>query len=300
MWAYNDYLATAKTALTGPKDGAVVSIDPVSGRAELVTLSWGAMGTGTGLVDAYQLRIAQAGTNFAAYQTFVCATTGAAAGTRSNTLDPGAPSITVELNTGVWPIALNGGTAYEWKVRALEQVSGDDLLNHFSAAGTFSVAASTGVLRPEYGGPILQAPTPGAMAVSLYPGFSWAPVPDAVKYEFELSTSAATTARGYFIDALKGLTGDNALVTAGWQCDVALDYDTSYFWHVKGIAADGAESIWGTAQFTTIAEAAVPAPPAPPVELPAPVTPAWIWAIVAIGAVLVIVVIVLIVVTRRP
>ena len=301
MWAYDDYLATAKTALTGPADGTVVSVDPVSGRAMLVTLSWDAMGTGTGLANVYHILLAEAGTGFTAPQSaFLEGTANNIMAVSFGGLDPTSPSITVEATTGVWNIALNGGTAYEWMVRAFDEVSLDSVRSGWSAVGTFSVAASTGVLQPEYAGPILQAPTPGAQAVSITPGFSWAPIPDAVKYEFELSISAETTARGYFIDALVGLTGENALVTPGWQCDVALDYDTSYFWHVKSIAADGAESIWGTAQFTTIAEAAVPVPPAPPVELPAPVTPAWIWAIVAIGAVLVIVVIVLIVVTRRP
>ena len=122
-----------------------------------------------------------------------------------------------------------------------------------------------------YASPILQAPIPGAVGVSLTPSFSWASITDAVKYEFELSTSPATTAGSYFVDALVGLTGDNALVTLGWQCDITLDYDTSYFWHVKAITAGGGESVWGTAQFTTIAEAAVPPSPTPtPTPSPTP------------------------------
>ena len=302
--AYDDYLATAVPALTGPADGTVVSVDPVSGYAREVQLSWNVdsdSNAGNGLVNAYQIQIAVAGTDFAAPQSFnfeAVAATHVAGSTGG--LNGTAPEVTVCRATGIWVTDLHGGTAYEWRTRARGEVAGDAIRSGWSEAGTFSVEASTGVLQPEYAGPVLQAPTPGAMGVSLTPGFSWAPVSNAVSYEFELSDSAATTAGGYFIDALVGKTGDNALVTAGWQCDVALEYGTSYFWHVKAITAGGGESVWGTAQFTTIDEAAVPVPPAPPVELPAPVTPAWIWAIVAIGAVLVIVVIVLIVVTRKP
>ena len=299
MDAYSDYLATTAPVLTGPKDGVTIAIDPVTGRGEDIIFAWDAMGTGTGLVNNYNLLIWEKAKGITAAGIY------SAAAAATNMGFPEGPQVAASLlwdapAAAAQPFIPLGGVEYEWVVRAFQEVSGDTIVSPLSDVSSFKVEVSTGIITPEYEGPILQAPIPGGVAIALTPGFSWVPIPDTAKYEFELSTSAATTARGYFIDALVGKTGDNALATAGWQCDVVLDYDTSYFWHVKAINADGGESVWGTAQFTTISEAAVPVPPAPPVELPAPVTPAWIWAIVAIGAVLVIVVIVLIVVTRRP
>jgi len=290
LWAYNDYLATTTPAVSAP---AMVSVDPVTGRANIVELSWPAMGTGTGLVNAVDVLIWPKAKSIAA----------ASADFGNGIILPTAPSVSIvrTVDAGVNDVGydLIAGTEYNLWLRANNMVSGDAVVSPWYKTVSFKVEAGVPVQAP-YAGPMLQAPVPGGQGVSLRPGFSWAPITNAVKYEFELSKDAGTTARGYFVDALVGLTGDNALAAAGWQCDVDLEYDTSYFWHVKAITADGGETVWGTAQFTTIAEAAVPVPPAPPVELPAPITPAWIWAIVAIGAVLVIVVIVLIFVTRKP
>ena len=293
LYGYDDYMATTKTTITAPKGGAIIDVDPVTGRGKTTIFSWEKMGSSTGLADIFHVLIWPKALGSSSATVYVT----------PSVFDKEAPYCAsanfLDLALNAQAFTPTAGTEYEWFVRAADELNDEALVSPFSDKSTFTVAAGTGIIRPEYEGPILQAPQPGGVGVSLTPGFAWVPVPGAVSYEFELSTSAETTARGYFIDALVGLTGDNALVSAGWQCDVALDYGTSYFWHIKAITASG-ESIWGTAQFTTLAEAEVPAPPAPPVELPAPVTPAWIWAIVVIGAVLVIVVIVLIVVTRKP
>jgi len=310
---YTDTLATVVPVLTAPAAGTTIAIDPVSGRAELITLSWNAMGAGNGLVSDYEIDIANAGTSFAALVATTRYVPGGGVAPVLNGLDPTAPQLTVGA-TGVWGANLAGGKSYEWRVRARNEISGDAIRSGRSATGSFAIEASSGAISPEYSGPILQAPTPGAIGASLSPGFAWAPTSGAVKYEFELSKSAATTARGYFIDALVGLTGTNALVTPGWQCDKTLDYNTSYFWHVKGITATGTETIWGTAQFTTITAGVFTCPLdgltfATQAELEAhnavahapviPQTPAYIWAVVIIGAILVIVVIALIFTTRR-
>lgn len=99
----------------------------------------------------------------------------------------------------------------------------------------------------------LLSPIHGATDVSLRPSFAWEPVLGAEKYEFELSTSVDTTVRGYFVDALVGKTGHEALVTTVWQCDIDLDYDIDYYWHVKAITATG-ETPWSTGTFRTMKE----------------------------------------------
>jgi hypothetical protein len=310
LWAYNDALATAKTTITSPVSGTKVPVDPVTGRAQTLMVSWNAMGTSTGLVNNYLLGIFEKAQGVPG----------------ASFIGTGAMPLPTAPRMSIYPLGVAlfvapdinytflAGVEYGIIIRAADEVSGDTIVSPWSDPVYFTIEAATGVITAPYGGPILQAPTPGAMGVSLTPGFAWAPVTGAVKYEFELSKSAATTARGYFIDALVGLTGTNALVTPGWQCDITLDYGTSYFWHVKGITADGAESIWGTAQFTTPAAGVFTCPLdgltfATQAELEAhnaaahapviPQTPAYIWAVVIIGAILVIVVIALIFTTRR-
>jgi len=164
-----------------------------------------------------------------------------------------------------------------------------------------------------YPSPELLAPSPGATGVALRPGFSWGGFYGATSYEFELATNPGITAGGYFVDAVVGLTGTNALTTTAWQCDKDLEYATNYFWHVKAITASGATP-WSTGTFTTMKAAVFTCPIcgltfATEAELEAhnatahapviPQTPAYIWAVVIIGAILVIVVIALIFTTRR-
>jgi len=119
-------------------------------------------------------------------------------------------------------------------------------------------------------------------------------------------------------------TGADALpATTVYQTVTKLDYNTTYYWRVRGIGAS-TETDWSPVTgFTTMAEPVAPAPPVvietvpPPVieippaqpppqinippapEQPAPIAPAYIWAVIVIGAILVIAVIVLIVRTRR-
>jgi hypothetical protein len=312
LWAYGDSMATAKTKLNTPAGGAKIAVDPVSGRAEVLMVSWDAMGSGTGLANTYTFGIFEKAQGVPG----------------ASFIGVGPMPIPTAPRCSIWPSGPSGGPAvtapdfvytflagveYGIIIRAADEVSADTIVSPWSDPVYFTIEATTGIITAPYAGPQLQAPTPGAMGVSLTPGFAWAPVSGAVSYEFELSKSPATTARGYFIDALVGLTGTNALVTPGWQCNKTLSYSTSYFWHVKGINATGGESIWGTAQFTTIPAGVFTCPLdgltfATQAELQAhnaaahapviPQTPAYIWAVVIIGALLVIVVIVLIVKTR--
>jgi hypothetical protein len=108
--------------------------------------------------------------------------------------------------------------------------------------------------------------------------FTWNSVSGAT-YDFSLKDAAGTT--------VKSETG----LTSASYGPVDLSYDTSYTWQVtaKKDGAVVAES--DVATFRTVAEFPPPSPAAG--------TPAWVWAVIAIGAVLVIVVVVLIFRTRR-
>ena len=58
--AYNDFYATAKTTINSPASGAVIAVDPVTGRANSLQFSWSAVGTGTGLGTNYLFAIFEA------------------------------------------------------------------------------------------------------------------------------------------------------------------------------------------------------------------------------------------------
>ena len=149
--------------------------------------------------------------------------------------------------------------------------------------------------------PALEAPEAGGTDIALSPTFEWSGIEWAETYEFELGLDPATTAGGYFAEPLVALVGTNALVSTAWKCDIALDYEGRYYWHVKAIGVD-TDTPWSdVGTFVTMSKAPVPVEPVEPIVIPPvqPITPAWIWAIVIIGAVLVIAVIVLIVTTRR-
>ena len=146
--------------------------------------------------------------------------------------------------------------------------------------------------------------------------FTWSSVTDAVDYFLRVSENA---------DLSKPFIAEVCAGTA-YTLTEALTDGTPYYWQVTARDADGdtkAESDVSTFIAKEAVEAVVPevtveveapaapevtvevaAPPAPEVTVEAPaaeaaVTPAYIWAIIAIGAVLVIAVIVLIVRTRR-
>jgi len=172
--------------------------------------------------------------------------------------------------------------------------------------------------------PVIVAPESGDDTVSLTPTFAWDAVDDADGYYFQMADNAN------FVAPLVKLDGDyGRLIVTAYAYVTELPYSTPYYWRVKAVsgteeAGDLVDSDWVSAVFVTLAEPEEPAPPVviepyePPiieVQIPptpviepivevitppaTPITPAWIYAIIAVGAVLVIAVIVLIVRTRR-
>ena len=263
VWTYEDTLAVS-VVLLSPADKAT------SGRTGTASLGWTAL-TGA---DKYE---------------FLCNTRADFYGVAQTVTSPAS------VNAGSVS-GLSGGATYYWKVRVL---AGNPIKSRWSTVWSFTTGMVEAQWNP-FTGPVSAAPAPGATGVPLRPTFAWNASDFATAYELELSKAPGTTAGGFFVDALIGLTGTNALVNTSWQCDRDLDYSTTYYWHVRSINATS-QSQWATGVFTTMEK---PVPPAPPVQVnipatPAPITPAWIWAIVIIGAILVIAVIVLIVTTRR-
>ena len=224
----------------------------------------------------------------------------------------GATTVVVAFATAlnIVPGTLVAGADYHWRVCVR---NGAPALSGWSDTWTFTTAMGAGQWTPG-AVPAGTGPAAGATDQPLKPAFQWNPsVAGTTGYEFEVSTSSATDADGYFASTVVSKVGASALTTTVYTCDVALSYSTAYVWHVRAITATGASN-WFTATFSTMAEpveAPAPTPPVvveenPPaqitVEVPpaeAAPTPGYIWAIIGIGAVLVVVVLVLVWSTRR-
>jgi hypothetical protein len=222
---------------------------------------------------------------------------------------------------------LEDNTTYEWKVRAVEPYT-----SRWSSVWDFTTMEF--IATPEN-----QVPVNGMQDAPILPSFVWSKVPNAISYEFELSTDPAFGST---------IVSKTTTITA-YTCTIELAYDTNHYWRVRAVSATGTKSEWCFSNFHTMLEPTEPitiepaptptiilptptvevppvvtVPPAPTptitvsppdvtvsippstvttiqttLEIPKEVTPAYIWAIVAIGALLTIAVIVLIIRTRR-
>jgi hypothetical protein len=279
IWSYEDTLLVGP-ALLAPANGSS------TGRTDTVTLTWEALDG----ANKYFVWIAED-------LGFVTGFKGT--GMASNSYS----STTTKTVSG-----LEDGKQYYWKICSADtqEVTGRGL-SPWSEIWSFTTGMGGAEWNPfmtsaMYPGNV--APIPGAQGTVLKPGFQWEAADWAVSYAFVLADNPD------FVSPLVNKTGANALKTTAYACEVELTYSTTYYWKVAAIGTN-TQSLWGVGIFTTMAEPVAPtppvvvAPPTPPVTLPAPtpapapITPAFIWVIIAIGAILVIALIILIVRTRR-
>jgi len=187
------------------------------------------------------------------------------------------------------PAQLASGTSYYWRVRAIQPV--ESLWSEIrSFASPLGIEEWSPLVAPDG-----VSPLPGANNVPIRPAFTWEPADGATGYEFVLAKDSG------FTGVVVALTGADALTSAAWNCDIDLEYSTSYFWKVRAISIDS-YSEWGNNAFTTEAAPSeiVPSPSTPLVIEPAPKVPAYVIGIaIGVGAILVIALLVFILRTRR-
>jgi photosystem II stability/assembly factor-like uncharacterized protein len=142
--------------------------------------------------------------------------------------------------------ALEPATTYHWRVRA-----GSPTLSPWSEKRSFTTVMDTEpiTLRPE-------SPVPGAIDVPVKPVFQWTAVVGAEAYELLVATDAGME------NPVIARTDENAVIGNVWQCDVTLDYATTYYWKVRAVSSV-TSSAWSTMGIFTTEEA----PPGP--ETPA-------------------------------
>jgi photosystem II stability/assembly factor-like uncharacterized protein len=296
LFAYNDFMATAATAINTPASGDSIEIDPVTGRAMPVQFTWDALGTGTGLATNYMFAIYE---KSAGLPGAILIPTGAmpVPSVPTNIIYPtGITSAAPDINYD-----LIGGTEYGIQIMAIAEVSGDALSSQWCDPLFISIEPSTGIVSPTHAGPELTSPAAGDQNVDPGCGFSWNPMPGVNEYEIIIATDGALT------NAVAGTPA--TVTTTSYQAE--LEYSTDYYYAVR--ATSPTSSVQTVAAFRTMDE---------PVEkytceycgltfdtraeleahiaaAHAPTTPLYIWIVIAIGAILVIAVIWLIFTTRR-
>ncbi len=131
--------------------------------------------------------------------------------------------------------ALEPATTYYWRVRA-----STPLLSPWSEKRSFTTSLDTVVndLKPE-------SPAAGATGVPVKPAFQWTAITGASAYELMVAIDAD------FSNPTVNRTGQYAVPTNAWQCDIYLEYQTTYYWKVR--ASNGStHSAWSaTGVFTT-------------------------------------------------
>jgi photosystem II stability/assembly factor-like uncharacterized protein len=126
-------------------------------------------------------------------------------------------------------------TKYYWRVRVTEPV-----FSPWSAKWSFTTRLGSGVVAPE-----LVSPEAGAGRVTLKPILQWSAIDGADRYELLVSTEVS------FASPVIIKTGDYALPSTAWLCDITLDYNATYYWKVRAIGS-GTSSAWSAVgAFTT-------------------------------------------------
>jgi hypothetical protein len=148
--------------------------------------------------------------------------------------------------------ALEPATTYHWRVRVSSPA-----LSPWSERRSFTTIMDTEAvtLRPE-------SPAVGATGVTVKPVFQWTAVIGAQAYELLVATDAVMNGPVIARD------GEYAIAGNVWQCDVSLDYATTYYWKVRAVNAS-TSSAWSTTGIFTTEEAPV-ATPAPALDHEAP------------------------------
>jgi len=197
-------------------------------------------------------------------------------------------------------ISLDYDTTYYWKIRA----GGAD---SWSAIGAFTTVSPPPLPLPPSPLPLPLPPSPtlpslvpvlplraaeivtpktGATGIAIKPIFQWSSVDGAEKYELLVSPDVS------FSNPAIVRIGGYALPAAAWQSEIALHYDTTYYWKVRAIGINNSGD-WGTVGiFTTESLPPLPLSPPPPAE--ATTLPSWvlylgIGLLVVIGLLLVII-----------
>jgi len=195
---------------------------------------------------------------------------------------------------------LEPATTYYWRVRATEP-----MLSPWSDKWSFTTSLGTETIAPE-----LLYPEPGACEIPLKPVFQWNSIAGADSYELIVSADASLSNPSILKE------GTYALPSTAWECNINLNYNTTYFWKVRATNGDTYSDWSAVGAFTTesspeetLAPAPTippsPTPPSPPPPAsPQSTTPDWIkyliGALILTIILMLVTMVVLVILVKRP
>ena len=211
-------------------------------------------------------------------------------------------------SSSVRPTGLEPAATYYWRVRTSKP-----FLSRWSDTRSFNTVLGGSNVTPS-----LSIPEAGAKT-TIKPIFQWSTIASADKYDLLVAKDAT------FSNIVIDKTGDNALPSNAWECDITLENDTTYYWKVKA-RSDKSFGAWSAVSAfitesapltTTSTEKPLPIEPTPqqiqpvstsPTQLPTTqqsVTvniniPSWvIYGGITLLAIIVVTLVVLVVITVR-
>ena len=174
-------------------------------------------------------------------------------------------------SSSVHLVDLEPFTTYYWRARAIEPT-----LSPWSEKWSFSTPMGT-----EAPAPRLESPTAGASGVPLEPIFQWSAIAGAEGYELMVSAIAS------FDNPTVMKTDGYALPSTAWQCNISLNYDTTYFWKVRAVSADSCSAWSAVSAFTTEPEPS--SPTGTVAEVSEPEDPEWLDWLMPMGGIVLLV-----------
>jgi hypothetical protein len=174
-------------------------------------------------------------------------------------------------------VDLSPATTYYWRVRAIEPN-----LSPWSEKWSFCTPMGT-----EAPAPRLESPPAGATGVPIEPIFQWSAIDGADSYELMVSTIAT------FDNPTILKTNDYALPSTAWQCNISLNYDTTYYWKVRAVSANSCSAWSAVSAFSTESPSSDPTGTVAEASTPTPETasenPEWLDWLMPVGGIVMLV-----------
>ena len=147
---------------------------------------------------------------------------------------------TVE-SSSIRPTGLEPATTYYWRIRISKPFLGrwSDIRSFNTILGGSNVV------------PLLSVPAAGAKT-AVKPIFQWSTIASADKNDLLVAKDNA------FTEIVIDKTGNNALSSNAWECEINLETDTTYYWKVKA-RSDKSAGAWSAVSVFTTESLPIPA-----------------------------------------
>lgn len=234
VWAFNDWLAMTMPKLIDPPNKYIVPVNPATGFAEDVTITWQPSGSGTTLVNTVDFEIYRKTPQYDSGFT--------QSGIPVNPANPYIKIVAGATTSGnIMGYTMLPGWEYDWDIRVSNTANKAGITSPWSETRSIIVQTGAKISQP-YAGLLMTSPATGAVDIDPnLVAFTWAPVSDVTEYQVIIATDAALTET---VANTPANVSNTAFKANG------LEYRKTYFWAVK--ATKPVESVQTIGTFTTM------------------------------------------------